>query len=239
MVNWDEIRREFESSNISLKELADKYGVKDSTLRSRKNRENWQRNGSATQRKNVATKKRGAPVGNSNGKGNRGNKQASPPERNSNALKHGLFSRYMPKETLEIMSMVAGSNPADLIWMQIELQFAAIIRAQEIMFVRDKDDMTREIKKTAVADGLDSTEWDIQYAWDKQATFLNAQTRAINELRTAIKQFVEMADANDERRLKLEQMRIAIDKTKAEVEKLSGDNDDSPIQILIKRKGED
>lgn len=43
-----------------MKALAEKYGVKDSTLRSRKNREKWQRNATdknATQRINVATKK--------------------------------------------------------------------------------------------------------------------------------------------------------------------------------------
>lgn len=60
MPNWDLIRQEYENSNITMKALAEKYGVKDSTLRSRKNREKWQRNATdknATQRINVATKK--------------------------------------------------------------------------------------------------------------------------------------------------------------------------------------
>ena len=59
MPNWDLIRQEYENSNITMKALAEKYGVKDSTLRSRKNREKWQRNATdknATQRENVATK---------------------------------------------------------------------------------------------------------------------------------------------------------------------------------------
>lgn len=56
MTNWAEIRREWEESKVSFKELAEKYGLKDATIRSRKNRESWQRN-DATQRKNVATKK--------------------------------------------------------------------------------------------------------------------------------------------------------------------------------------
>lgn len=51
--NWEEIRRMFETSDLTLKELAEQYGIKDTTIRSRKNRENWQR-GDATQR-NVAT----------------------------------------------------------------------------------------------------------------------------------------------------------------------------------------
>lgn len=59
MPNWDSLRQEYENSNITMKALAEKYGVKDSTLRSRKNREKWQRDATpknATQRKNVATK---------------------------------------------------------------------------------------------------------------------------------------------------------------------------------------
>lgn len=242
MVNWETIQREWETSTISFKELAEKHEVKDVTIRSRKNREKWQRS-DATQRKekkkSIATQKRGrgAPKGSRNAKGNRGNREPKNTfsERNLNALKHGLFSRYMPKETLEIMGMVAGSNPVDLLWMQIELQFAAIIRAQQIMFVDDRDDMTREIKKSSEADGLDSTEWDIQYAWDKQATFMNAQSKAMSELRGLIKQFDEMAHIDDERRLKLEGMQLGIDKTKAEIERIkdSDGNEDDAIDDWV------
>ncbi len=51
-MNWDEIRREFETSDITMAELANKHKVKPSTLRSRKNREDWQRDATdnATQR---------------------------------------------------------------------------------------------------------------------------------------------------------------------------------------------
>ncbi|AMQ06744.1 terminase small subunit [Sporosarcina psychrophila] len=64
MPNWEEIQKEWETSEISFKDLAEKYNVKDSTIRSRKNREKWSRGNvkrdatNATQRKqNVATKK--------------------------------------------------------------------------------------------------------------------------------------------------------------------------------------
>lgn len=63
-MNWKIIREEYEQSNITLKELAAKYGVSEGTMRSRKNREKWQRNATdnATQRdtkkKSVATQKR-------------------------------------------------------------------------------------------------------------------------------------------------------------------------------------
>lgn len=64
-MNWEEIRKEYETSSITMKELAEKHNVNQATLRSRKNRDKWlQRNAikkvatkHATQRKNVATQK--------------------------------------------------------------------------------------------------------------------------------------------------------------------------------------
>jgi len=57
MTDWEKIREEWETSDITFVDLADKHNLKTSTVRSRKNREKWQRNDNATQRKNVATKK--------------------------------------------------------------------------------------------------------------------------------------------------------------------------------------
>ena len=65
VMNWEAIRVEFEETDITIKDLAEKHGIKPATLRSRKSRENWvQRNTtknvatkSAMQHKNVATQK--------------------------------------------------------------------------------------------------------------------------------------------------------------------------------------
>jgi phage terminase small subunit len=43
VVNWDEIRKEFESSKITLTALAEKHKIKIGTLKSRKSREGWSR----------------------------------------------------------------------------------------------------------------------------------------------------------------------------------------------------
>ena len=63
-MNWEEVRKEYEETDITMKDLAEKFEVKPSTLRSRKNREKWQRNATnnvatknATQHKSVATQK--------------------------------------------------------------------------------------------------------------------------------------------------------------------------------------
>ncbi|OKL37006.1 phage terminase small subunit [Domibacillus mangrovi] len=260
MVNWNEIRIEWETTKITLAALAEKHDVKIGTLKSRKSREGWSRDPTrkdATKSEKVATidkkdanKKKGAPVGNSNGKGNKGNKTAAPPKRNSNAQKHGFFAKFLPEETLEIMDSMNEFSAADLIWQQIQIQYAAIIRAQKIMWVEDKNEMIKELKKEKTELELSrgkngeietmpsfvEREYEFQFAWDRQATFLNAQSRAMGELRNLIKQFDELAHIHDERRLKLEQMRVGIDKVKAEVEKLNGNQDEGPIEIFIKRK---
>jgi uncharacterized protein YjcR len=242
MPNWDLIKKEWETSNITLKDLAEKHGVKLGTLKSRKSREKWSRD--ATKKDATKTKglqpKVGAPKGNKNAVGNRGNPNPKNQftERNTMALKHGLFSRYIPKETLEIMGMLDEKDPADLLWDQIMIQYAAIIRAQSIMFVTDKNEMIKELKKEKETENSSEIEYEFQFAWDRQANFLNAQSRAIAELRSSIKQFLELAHEQDESRLKLEKMQLNIEKTKAELDKLNDDSNDKPIEIVIKRKGE-
>ncbi|MGG3452084.1 hypothetical protein ABER98_19925 [Domibacillus aminovorans] len=150
MVNWDTIRKEWETTKITLAALAEKHDVKLGTLKSRKSREGWSRDPTkkdaskiekvATIDKKDATPKKQKQQQKRSGNPNPKNQFS---ERNTAALKHGLFSRYMPKETLEIMGMVADADPADLLWMQIELQFASIIRSQKIMFVESKKELRK------------------------------------------------------------------------------------------------
>lgn len=252
MVQWDEIRKEWETTKITLKDLAEKHDIKLGTLKSRKSREGWSRDPAkkdatnqkdATQKTDkVATQKKRryeAPKGNQHAKGNRGNPNPKPKfaERNTHAKKHGLFSRYIPEATLEIMGMLDKDDPADLIWDQIQIQYAAIIRAQQIMYVEDQYDHTKWLKKEKESDYGIEKEYDVQFAWDKHASFLNAQSRAIAELRSSIKQFNDMAHEDDERRLKIEQMQANVEKTKVEITRLSGETmdeyeDDGFIEAL-------
>lgn len=128
---------------------------------------------------------------------------------------------------------MSGRTSLDLIWDQIQIQYAAIIRAQRIMYVSDQDDMIKELKKAAyMPSSLEETvegiqpeqeisteEYSFQFSWDRHATFLNAQSRAMGELRRLIKQFEELAHAKDERRLRLKQIELTIEKTKKQCAK--------------------
>ena len=59
-MNWDNVREEWETSKITLKDLAAKHNIKPGTLKSRKSREKWSRGATqkdATNYKKVATPK--------------------------------------------------------------------------------------------------------------------------------------------------------------------------------------
>lgn len=221
-------------NGMKYKEIAEKYGVTINTVKSWKTRYKWSRDGVHTKEESVHTpRSRGAPKGNKNALGNKG---GAAPKGNQNATKHGLFSKYIPQETLELMGMLEEKSPADLIWDQIMIQYAAIIRAQSIMFVESKDEMIKELKKEKETDNGIETEYEFQFAWERQAQFLNAQSRAMSELRSLIKQFNELAHEEDERRLKLEQMQLSIIKTKAEIENMNDEDTNDTINIVITRK---
>ncbi|MEN4813394.1 phage terminase small subunit [Bacillus velezensis] len=231
------------AKGMKYKDLAEKYGVSVNTIKSWKQRHGWERKKGAPSEKSVHTKKAGAPPGNKNALGNNG----GAPERNRNAVSHGFFSKYLPEETLEIMEEIQERSPADMIWDQIQIQYAAIIRAQRIMFVQDQDDTTKIVSKIkgdlsinedgslSKAHFVEELQHDIQFAWDKQAVFLNAQSRAMGELRSLIKQFDQLAHEQDERRLKLEQMRLNIEKTKKAINGGDENTKENEIATMLRK----
>lgn len=200
-------------SGKKLIEIAEALGLPEGTVRSWKNRYKWDEGSNATLQKskrNVAKRRGGQP----------GNKNATGPPGNKNAEKHGLFSKYLPEETLEIVNNMA-INPLDILWDQIQIAYAAIIRAQRIMYVRDRQDKT--IEKVSEQSGkIIGEKWEVQQAWDKQAAFLQAQARAQSELRSLIKQYDEMLHKDWEAASAEQKARIA--QLKAQTDKLTGNN---------------
>lgn len=212
-------------SGMKYKDIAEKYNVTLNTVKSWKQRYDWSKDkkkGVHTNDKKVCTQKVGAPKGNKNAVGNDG----GAPLRNDNAVKHGLFEKYLPQETLDIVYNMS-LNPLDILWDQIQIAYAAIVRSQSIMHVRDKDDLTKELKRQKESSGETSDSWEkeyeLQFAWDKQANFLKAQARAQGELRSMIKQYDELLHNNWEKAS--EEQKLRISKLRYEVSQLSGGND--------------
>lgn len=199
---------------MKLSEIADDLGVSDSLIRKWKHLDKWD---------DIPAKRpRGAQRGNQNAVGNKG----GAPEGNQNAVKHGLFRKFLPDdpEFQELIEIAEELDPIDLLWQNVKIAYAKLIRAQKIMFVRDHDDMTKEIKKTESMDtegmSVDKQEWEIQFAWDKQATDISAYTKISREFRSAVKHFLAAVPENDERRAKLELLETKVDKSKTEHERL-------------------
>lgn len=192
--------------------------------------------GAPRNNRNALKNQGGAKKGNANAKGNRG---GSPPKGNDNAVTHGFFRKHFPEDVADLAAEIMEKNPIDMLWENITIQYTAIIRAQRLMFVKDQEDITKEVKKEKSSESSDEIEYEIQFAWDKHATFLNAQSRAMSTLSSLIRDFDKLANIDDERRLKLEGMKLNVKKVEAEVKKLSGSGNDKPIEIIVKRKGDD
>lgn len=228
-LNKDEIRFEFENTEITLKSLAEKHSINYQTIKSWKSREKWSK--VATSDIKVATNdkklqpRKGAPKGNKNAVGNVGgapigNKNASghgAPLRNSNASTHGLFRNFLPddEETRSIFDATNSISPIDILWENIQIKFTAIVRSQKLMFVRDQEDETKVLTKKKESDTSSEREWEYQHAWDKQATFLNAQSRAMSTLTSMIVKYEEMCRlgwADEEQQLRLQKLKLEVDK---------------------------
>ncbi|WP_242260877.1 MULTISPECIES: phage terminase small subunit [unclassified Bacillus cereus group] len=187
-------------------------------------------------------KKPGAPKGNKNAINNRGgakkgNKNAvgnsggAAPLRNGNAATHGLYRKYLPQELYDLkeeLEEAINNDPLSILWESIMLQHTQIIHAQRIMFVKDNKDMTKELRKNKLSESGFEEEWEIQFSWDKQASFLNAQSKALSTLSALIRDFDRLANIDDERRAKLEFIQVQIDKIKSNT-----NNDDNNIEAVV------
>lgn len=170
--------------------------------------------------------------------GQPGNKNATGPPGNKNAEKYGFFSKYLPEETREIFSAIEQADPLDLLWHQIQLAYAAIIRAQRIAYVKDRQDKTIE-RIEEKSGNVIGEKWEVQQAWDKQNDFLKAQSRAQSELRSMIKQYDEMLHRNWEMATEEQRVRIEAMKAKAQLNEEAGTADDGFLEALAGSAVED
>ena len=216
-----------------LVEIASQLNLPEGTVRRWKCTHKWDNERSDKKNERSRTRKRGAQPQNQNAVGNNG----GAPEQNKNAEKFGFFSKYLPEETVSIIQEMP-TDPLDVLWDQIQIAYAAIIRAQQIMYVRDRDDKT--IEKIEEKDGnVIGERWEVQQAWDKQGKFLQAQARAQSELRSLIKQYDELLHkrwdlASDEQKARIAQI-------KAQTDKLKGTDNEEELsrldQVLSEIKG--
>ena len=206
---------------FKLVEIANRLGVPPGTVRRWKSIYGWE---SEHSEKIPSVRKRGAQPGNKNSKGG--------PPGNKKAEKYGFLSKYLPSETKEIFDAVAEADPLDLLWHQIQIQYAAIIRAQKIAYVKDQHDKT--IEKVEEKDGnVIGERWEVQQAWDKQENFLKAQSRAMSTLANMLRHYEQMLRDRGEN--VTEEQRLRLEKLRAETERIRRSSDpdqDDGVEII-------
>lgn len=202
---------------MKLVEIANQLDLPEGTVRRWKCTHKWDSERSEKKGERSKRKRGGQP----------GNHNATGPPGNKNAEKYGFFSKYLPDETREIFYAIEDADPLDLLWHQIQIAYAAIIRAQRIAYVKDQQDKTIEKveKKTGKVTG---ERWEVQQAWDKQSNFLKAQARAQGELRSMIKQYDEMLHKNWDLATEEQKTRIEAMKQKS----MGIDDEDDGVVII-------
>lgn len=228
----DQIKLDY-LSGVPPKKLAEKYDTSMNTIKSWIKRYGWskmkkqgapsEQEGAPSDIQGAPRKKRGGQPGNKNAVGH------GAPKGNQNAVKHGLFSRYLPEDTREIFFSLDSADPLDLLWDQIKLAYTAIMRAQQIMHVKDQGDATKE----KIGSFDTGNTYSVQQAWDKQASFLQAQAKAQKELTTMIKQYEELLHKNWD--LATKEQKARIKQIKANTERLRRDSsteDDDGVEII-------
>lgn len=217
-----EIYREHEG-RITSKKIAEILGEKINNINSWRSQDKWK-----------DYKKGGAPKGNTNAVGNNG----GAPGMNQNARTYGWYSKYYPTAARNLIQEAeeAGGSELDILWAMIMTKWIAIIRAQKIMYVKNRKDLTKELKREKETHGKSpgwEKEYELQFAWDKQAQFLNSQSRAMTTLTNMIVKYNDLVHANWE--TATEEQKLRVDRLKVQIE-----NEKKGISnSLVIFKGED
>ena len=197
---------------LKLIESAQRLNVPEGTIRRWKHTYQW--NNERSEKKTNVRKRGGQP----------GNRNRAAPLGNKRAEKWGFMSKYLPEETREIFNAVEQADPLDLLWDQIQLQYAAIMRAQRIAYVRDQEDRTVNVQGQGV---------HTQEAWDKQAAFMAAQSKAVLALANLIRHYESMLQ---ERGIRVtEEQRARVEKLHAETQRLKREADtgfDDGVEVI-------
>ena len=242
----DEAKRIWLESNgeKQLKEIASELNVSDSQVGKWKSQDKW----SAELKSNV-TNQGGAPIGNQNAKGNKGNSRASPPKRNKNALKTGeyetIFFDTLTDNEKDIYSSL-NDDPSFVLSEEIRLlkirqlrmmkrikeaesglNDEEVDRLQQMRKIKtpiEKDGKKLEIKREVMQDVQISRKTHRKI--DDILSIEDSLTRISNQLAKAIKQMNELY--MNEYRTDL--IKAQTDKIQAETNEIGGNNSGEEIE---------
>lgn len=249
----DEAKRIWLESNgeKQLKEIASELNVSDSQVRKWKSQDKWsaELKSNVTNGKSNVTNQGGAPIGNQNAVGNKGNSRASPPKRNKNALKTGeyetIFFDTLSDDEKDIYSSL-DDDPSFVLSEEIRLlkirQFRMMKRIQQAEAGLNDEEVERlqqlrkiktpiekngkklEIKREVMQDVQISRKTHRKI--DDILSIEDSLTRISNQLAKAIKQMNELY--MNEYRTDL--IKAQTDKIQAETNEIGGNNSGEEIE---------
>lgn len=249
----DEAKRIWLESNgeKQLKEIASELNISDSQVRKWKSLDKWnaELKGNVTNPKGNVTFQGGAPFGNQNAKGNKGNSRASPPVGNKNALKTGeyetIFYETLSDEEKDIYSNL-NNDPSFVLSEEIRLlkirqlrmmkriqQAEAglndeeIERLQQLRKIKtpiEKDGRKLEIKRDVMQDVQVSRKTHRKI--DDILSIEDSLTRISNQLAKSIKQMNELYITD----YKTDLMKAQTEKIQAEIVDISGNNSGEEVE---------
>lgn len=252
----DEAFELFKKSNgtITNREISEKLSVPEKTISAWKSRDKWnevlQKDECSTSNNHCSTtNKGGAPIGNQNAKGNKGNSRASPPVGNKNALKTGeyetIFYETLSDEEKDIYSNL-NNDPSFVLSEEIRLlkirQFRMMKRIQQaeaglndeeidrlqqlrkIKTPIEKDGKKLEIKREVMQDVQISRKTYRKI--DDILSIEDSLTRISNQLSKAIKQMNELYITD----YKTDLMKAQTEKIQAEIADIGGNNSGEEVE---------
>lgn len=252
----DEAFKLFKKSNgtITNREISEKLSVPEKTISAWKSRDKWnevlQKDECSTSNNHCSnTNKGGAPFGNQNARGNKGNSRASPPVGNKNALKTGeyetIFYETLSDEEKDIYSSL-DDDPSFVLSEEIRLlkirqlrmmkriqQAEAglndeeIERLQQLRKIKtpiEKDGRKLEIKRDVMQDVQVSRKTHRKI--DDILSIEDSLTRISNQLAKAIKQMNELYITD----YKTDLMKAQTEKIQAETADISGNNSGEEVE---------
>lgn len=237
-----------------LKEVASELNVSDSQVRKWKSQDKWsaELKSNVTNGKSNVTNQGGAPLGNQNAKGNKGNSRASPPVGNKNALKTGeyetIFFETLSDEEKDIYSSL-NDDPSFALSEEIrllkirQLRMMKRIQQAEAGLYDEEVERLQQLRniKTPLDVGGKKLEIKREVMQDVQITrktrrkiddilsIEDSLTRISNQLSRAIKQLSELSVQGKRAAL----MTAQAEKLNAEIRELNGGEDEPESTVII------
>ena len=193
-----------------LKDIAKELGISEAQIRNWKNIDRWEKRnvteGNEKDNVTLQEKEKKSRKEQKNRSGNP-NPVASFTKGNSpDCSTHGFYKKIFPPEALELATEIITKTEAEILWDNIVIQYTAIARAQKLMHVTDQSDLTKEGKRARKSANSSEVEYELQFAWDKQANFMNAQSRAMATLSGMIEKYKKLVSGDEMQMAKVDEI---------------------------------